>query len=76
MIGQTMRKNCLWEIVGDCCLENCGKRHSVYTYCLKGADPNSIRQTFIAVKPSINCLGGHPAKFHRDRVSVNCLAMP
>jgi hypothetical protein len=68
--------NFFWEIHGDCCLENCGKRHAVYTYFQKGADPDSILQTFMGLKPSITCLGGHTAKFHRDRLTVNRLIVP
>lgn len=74
--GRTSRLNSLWEIDASCCLENCGKRHFVYTYCQKGADPDSILQKFMGVKPSIACLGGHTAKFHRDRLTASRLILP
>jgi hypothetical protein len=71
--GKTPRMNTLWEIDAVCRLENCGRRRSVYTYCLNDTEPNSILQMFLNVRPQIDCLGGHPAKFHRDSLIANRL---
>ncbi|MGB0063928.1 MAG: hypothetical protein WBP85_05730 [Terracidiphilus sp.] len=75
LIGQKHRTDYLLIIEGDCCLENCGKRHTIYTHCPSGADPQSILQTFLGVNPYIACLGGHPAKFHRDRLGFSRLSV-
>lgn len=74
-IGQTYSMNSLWGIEGDCCLENCCKRHSIYSYGLKDSDPNSILHTFMSINPHIPCLGGHTAKFRREHLVVNRLTM-
>lgn len=62
-------------IEGDCCLENCGKRHAIYTHCPADTDQTSILQTFLRTNPYITCLGGHPAKFQRDRLGVTRLTI-
>jgi len=67
--------NSLWEIDGGCSLANCGKLHSIYTYRLTDADPDSIVHSFLSMNPHIPCLGGHPAKFQRDHLSANRLNM-
>lgn len=73
LVDKTRRLNSLWAIDGDCRLENCGKRHSLYTYSLREADPGLILHTFMSVNPSIPCLGGHPARFHRDHLTISRL---
>lgn len=75
LVDQTYRTNSLWAIDGDCRLENCGRRHSLYTYCLRDTDPISILHTFLSIHPHISCLGGHPAKFHRDHLTVSRLTV-
>lgn len=70
-MDKTRRLNALWAIDGDCRLENCGKRHSLYTYCLREADPDLILHTFMSINPNISCLGGHPAKFHRNYMTIS-----
>lgn len=75
LVDQTHRMNSLWAIDGDCRLANCGKRHSFYTYCLKDTEPSFILQTFMSTNPHVPCLGGHPAKFHRDYLTVSRLTM-
>lgn len=67
--------NFILVINGDCCLENCGKRHAIYTHCPSGMEPSTILMTFLSVNPYIPCLGGHPAKFHRDRLGINRLSV-
>jgi hypothetical protein len=75
MIGRMSRMDSILVIEGDCCLENCGKRHEIYTHYPGDADQNSILQAFLRTNPFISCLGGHPAKFQRDRLIVNRLTM-
>ncbi len=72
-IGKMQDANTILLIEGDCSLENCGKRHSIYTHYPGDTDANSILKTFLSVNPYITCLGGHPAKFHRDRLGVSRL---
>lgn len=75
VVDRTRHLNSLWTIDGDCRLENCGKRHSLYTYSLSDADPHSILHTFLSTKPLISCLGGHPARFHRDYLTISRVLM-
>jgi hypothetical protein len=75
LIAQAARMNSLWEIDGECRLENCGKRHSIFTYYARDADPTSVSRMFISIHPAISCLGGHPAKFHRDHLTANRFLM-
>ncbi|MGH9560405.1 MAG: hypothetical protein ACRD3S_03030 [Terracidiphilus sp.] len=73
VVGQRHRADPIVVIEGDCCLENCGKRHAVYTHYPSGTNQNSILQAFLSCNPYISCLGGHSAKFHRDRLAVRRL---
>lgn len=73
VIGKMYRMDSILVIEGDCCLENCGKRHAIYTHYPSDTDANSILKTFLSVNPYITCLGGHPAKFHRDHLGVSRL---
>jgi hypothetical protein len=76
LMGPEQRASSLWEIRGACRLENCGRHHRIYTHCRNIADPNSVLQSFMGAKPSITCLGGHSAKFHRDHLTLNRLTGP
>ncbi len=73
LMGRINGIDTLLVIEGDCSLENCGKRHTIYTHCPSNTDSNSIIKGFLSVNPNIACLGGHPAKFHRDRLGVSRL---
>jgi hypothetical protein len=73
LLGRVNGVDNLLVIEGDCSLENCGKRHAIFTHCPADADSSSIIKGFLSVSPNIACLGGHPAKFHRDRLGVSRL---
>lgn len=72
---QPRRADSFLIIEGDCCLENCGKRHFIYTHFPGDTEPGSILQTFLSSNPYISCLGGHTAKFQRDRLGISRLAL-
>jgi hypothetical protein len=75
LIGRISDMDTLLLIEGDCSLENCGKRHSIYTHCPHATNPNSLLQAFLSSNPYISCLGGHTAKFQRDRLGVSRLSI-
>jgi hypothetical protein len=74
-LGQAAGRKTLWEIDAECCLQNCGKRHSIYTCQSRDTDPATVSRLFMSIGPRIACLGGHPAKFHRDRLMANRFIM-
>ncbi len=71
--GKMYGVDTLLAIEGDCGLENCGKRHTIYTHCPSNTDSNLIIRGFLSLNPNVACLGGHPAKFQRDRLGVSRL---
>ena len=74
-ISGTKRTGTLWEIGGDCCLESCGKRHSIYAHFSAEADPAAVSRVFMTINPRIWCIGGHSAKFHRDHLIASRLLL-
>jgi hypothetical protein len=60
----------LWEIDCECSLENCRKRHTIYTLDLRDADPVAVSRMFLSINPEVACLGGHSAKLHRQHVTA------
>jgi len=73
-IGQTSRQRSLWQIDCECCLESCGKLHSIYTGYERDAAPDLLCRLLINSNPLVACLGGHPAKFRREHLSAFRLA--
>jgi hypothetical protein len=67
------RANSIWGIDCECTLDNCGKRHSIYTSYLRDSDPSALSRLLLDVHPMVPCLGGHPAKFHSARIKAYLL---
>jgi hypothetical protein len=74
MISQTSRQRSLWQIDCECCLENCGKLHSIYTGYERDAPPDVLCRKLFSSNPMVKCLGGHPAKFRREHLTAFRLA--
>ena len=60
----------IWAIDFECTLDNCGKRHSIYTNYLRDAEPSALSRMLLGVHPTVPCIGGHPAKFRNGRVTA------
>jgi len=70
MIFQTSRQRSIWQIDCECCLESCGKLHSIYTGYERDASAELICRKLIGSNPTVACLGGHPAKFRREHLTA------
>jgi hypothetical protein len=70
LISQVSNQRSLWQIDCECCLESCGKLHSIYTGYERDAPPDIVCGILINSNPTVACLGGHPAKFRREHLTA------
>lgn len=70
LINRSARQRSLWQIDCECCLESCGRHHSIYTGYERDASSDSLCGLLINSNPIVACLGGHPAKFRREHLTA------